>query len=378
MEKMAAQGDRPTDGAAAGWRRINRKLLSIQYIRGGAAVIVLCAHGSPGLPQEVVTKMGLALDFFFIISGFLFVVISDERTRPMQFFIERMLRIVPLYFVLTSACFVLIYSGILVPVLSPFALVAGVPHWDWSFFVRSILFIPSQSPFEPDLNPLIPQGWTLNYEVMFYILFSAALLVRRRLVVPAMTLLCGALVLVGILVQGGPAFRFWTSPIIFEFVFGMWAGVAWQRGWDFRRLFGWFVLAWIPLTLVTDQFFVGWPFHPERMGAFPDLLIVLGFFLFLVAWDRRPGGVPEIKPLRLIGDAGYSIYLFHFIPIILVDRLNDFVLVPPPAYFLAVVGGGFAGGFACYYWLELPLARQVRKFRPKPAMDNVRHSSTLS
>jgi len=353
-----------------GWRRINRRLLSIQYIRGGAAVVVLCAHGTPGLPQIILTKMGMALDFFFIISGFLFVVISDERTRPMQFFVERMLRIVPLYFVLTAACFALIYSGILVPIVNPLRWLAGLPNWNWPFFLRSILFIPGASPFEPDLNPLIPQGWTLNYEVMFYILFSASLFLRRRLVVPVLTLLCSAIVLAGIFVDGGPAFRFWTSPIIFEFVFGMWAGVAWQEDWDFRRVFAWFCLASIPLMFVTGLFFVGWPFNPERMAAFPDLLVVLGAFLTLVALDRRPAGLPEIRPLRMIGDAGYSIYLFHFIPIILVDRVGDFISVSPPAYFLAVVGGGFAGGFACYHWLELPLARRVRRFRSQRTIRN--------
>lgn len=372
MATVAVQAGPATDKGSDGWRRINRKLLSIQYIRGGAAVVVLCAHGAPGLPQIVITKMGMALDFFFIISGFLFVVISDGRTRPMTFFVERVLRIVPLYFVLTAACFVLIYSGILAPILNPVRLLAGMPYWDWPFFLRSILFIPGPSPFEPDLNPLIPQGWTLNYEMMFYILFSASLFLRRRLVVPAMTALCVALVLVGIFVEGGPAFRFWTSPIIFEFVFGMWAGVAWQEGWSFRRLYGWFCLAWIPLTVVTSAFFVGWPFHPVRMGDFPDLLLVLGIFLALVAWDRRPSGIPEIKPIRLIGDAGYSIYLFHFIPIVLVDRLNDSIAVSPPAYFLAVVGGGIGGGIACYYWLELPLARRVRRFRPRRPIDPAR------
>lgn len=370
MATVAAPGDCPR-GETIGWRRINRKLLSIQYIRGGAAVVVLCAHGMPGLPPELVLKMGMALDFFFVISGFLFVVISDDRTRPVQFFVERMLRIVPLYFALTAACFALIYSGLLVPILNPFRLLAGIPYWDWGFFLRSILFIPGPSPFEPDLNPLIPQGWTLNYEAMFYVLFSVALFLKRRWVVPVLTLVCAGLVVAGILIEGGPAFRFWTSPLIFEFVFGMWAGVAWQNGWDFRRVFACFCLGWVPLTIVTAQFFVGWPFHPERMGSFPDLLVVLGLFLALVAWDRRPGGVPAIKPLAMIGDAGYSIYLFHFIPIILVDRLDDSVFVSPPAYFLAVVGGGFAGGFACYYWLEIPLARWARRFRPKRALHTV-------
>lgn len=352
-----------TDAPSGTWRKISRRLLSIQYIRGGAALIVLSAHGAPGLPNEVITKMGMALDFFFVISGFLFVVISDDRTRPGPFFIQRMLRIVPLYVVLTTFCFVLIYSGILQPIFDPVRLLAGVPHWNWDFYLQSILFIPGPSPFEPDLNPIIPQGWTLNYEAMFYVLFAAALFLNRKYVVPALTLACAALVLIGILFTGGPAFRFWTSPLIFEFVFGMWAGVAWHNGWDFRRVFVCFCAAWIPLTIVTAQFFVGWPFHPERMGSFPDLLVVLGLFLALVAWDRRPGGVPDIRPLRIIGDAGYSIYLFHFIPIILVDRLNDSILVSPTAYFIAVVGGGIAGGVACYYWLELPLARWVQRFR---------------
>ena len=328
-------------------------------------MVVITAHGLPGLPQVVVTKMGMALDVFFLISGFLFVVITDEKSRPARFFIDRVLRIVPLYWLLTLFSFFLIYSGVLAGILNPVRLALGVIAGDWSFLFQSLLFFPGPSPFEPDLNPLIPQGWTLNYEMMFYVLFAASLWLPRKFVVPANTAMAATIVLMGVSLDGGPAFRFWTSPIIFEFVFGLWVGVAWQRMWDFRLLFLGLFIAWVPIAVVSVLYFADWPFSPDRIASPFGLILVLALFVFLVALDRRGDGLPEFKPMRLIGDAGYSIYLFHFIPIVLADCLDDVMVVPAAAYFLIVVGGGFAGGFACYFWIERPIARYLRKLRTR-------------
>ena len=91
-----------------------------------------------------------------------------------------MLRIVPLYFVLTAACFALTDWHFSADRESP-EMACGATKLELAVLL-AIDPVHTRSEFiEPDLNPLIPQGWTLNYEVMFYILFSASLFLAAAL-----------------------------------------------------------------------------------------------------------------------------------------------------------------------------------------------------
>lgn len=342
------------------WIRLDRTLLSVQYLRAVAALVILGIHGAPWLSETWATALSMALDLFFLISGFLVVVICDDDTRPWPFFRDRLLRIVPLYWVITLASFFIIYSGILEPTLNPLKLAFATAHGDWNFLFHSLVFFPVQGPFEADLHPLVPQGWTLNYEMMLYGLFAMALWLPRRYVAPVATCLFAVLVLAGFLIKGGPAFRFWTSPFIFEFVFGLWVGVAWQRRWNFGWLYLALLVAWVPLMAVTARYFLGWPFNPGRMAFLP---IVLTIFLLFVAIDCKEGRMPKLGPARLLGDASYSIYLFHFIPIVILDRLSHAFPIGEGAYFMGVFGGGLIGGLVCYYAIELPIKRKVKQVR---------------
>ena len=115
---------------------------------------------------------------------------------------------------------------------------------------------------------------------------------------PVLTLLCSAIVLAESSSMGGRHSGSGRRPLFSSSSLGCGPELLGRKIGNFRRVFAWFCLASIPLMFVTGLFFVGWPFNPERMAAFPDLLVVLGAFLTLVALDRRPAGLPEIRPLR--------------------------------------------------------------------------------
>ncbi|MBS7694559.1 hypothetical protein KIN08_13440, partial [Vibrio cholerae] len=48
-----------------------------------------------------------------------------------------------------------------------------------SHVLLSMLFIPAQNPAGYGVYPLLDVGWTLNFEMLFYCLFAAALLARE-------------------------------------------------------------------------------------------------------------------------------------------------------------------------------------------------------
>lgn len=74
---------------AAGWQRIDRTLLSIQYLRALAAIAVLVAHGLPGLPQLPISLLGLAsgLATFLLVERPMMRLVRTLRaacrTRPL-------------------------------------------------------------------------------------------------------------------------------------------------------------------------------------------------------------------------------------------------------------------------------------------------------
>jgi exopolysaccharide production protein ExoZ len=149
---------------------LNPTLNSIQYLRAVAAVMVPYHHARARLPgiYEVLPNPlgGAGVDLFFVISGFIMVITTAGRgSRPGDFMLRRIARIVPSYWFYTTALalFIVAMPGVL-------NLSVTLPH-----YLESIFFVPhvsrdNQLSFctgERSLQPLLQPGWTLNFEMFF-------------------------------------------------------------------------------------------------------------------------------------------------------------------------------------------------------------------
>ena len=191
-----------------------RKFVSIQYLRGPAAVLVVGAHAVPS-PKAIMGGSGV--DIFFVISGFIMWTMTTERkTAPLEFRRRRMLRIVPLYWAFT----LLLVGGFL-------AVPSAFPNFQftWIELLCSLGFIPFHNTTNDQVRPVLQQGWTLNYEMMFYVIMAFALQFQAsyRLAVVA-----GALLLLpaaGLFVSHDSALgHTMTNPLLIEFLAGI--GIA--------------------------------------------------------------------------------------------------------------------------------------------------------
>jgi exopolysaccharide production protein ExoZ len=159
-----------------------QRILSIQYLRASAALMVVFHHARDqfaDFPAPFHTSPGKAgVDLFFVISGFVMVFVTSIRERsPRQFLESRATRIVPIYWFYTLVCFALLCIA---PRLFT-ANEASARH-----LIFSLLFVPHASFATVGLlSPLVKLGWTLNYEVFFYIVLTAAMFViaPRRVVI---------------------------------------------------------------------------------------------------------------------------------------------------------------------------------------------------
>jgi peptidoglycan/LPS O-acetylase OafA/YrhL len=279
---------------------------TIQALRAIAALLVVVYHAfdiwafrintsSPGL----LWKNGAAgVDIFFIISGFVMVVSSQRlMARPdawRVFIWHRIVRIVPLYWLLTTLKCVLVFV---------FADLVVRSSLDADYVVRSYLLLPVVDSAK-HFRPVLPVGWTLTYEFLFYLFFALARAARLdvlKIVVPAFAVL---VILALLRTKYWPQWTILFNTIVVEFAFGIMLGKLTLRGWALSPV-------WAVGLLVAG--FLAILAIPEVSELARPLTWGLPAFAIVTAAVALEGRGARLLPqwLLTLGDASYSIYLTH-------------------------------------------------------------------
>jgi exopolysaccharide production protein ExoZ len=319
---------------------------SVQYLRAIAALSVMMFHAS--LKAGCSFPAGPAgVDVFFVISGFIIASILEARPiSPGKFLAGRLIRIVPAYWTVTLT--MLAVSKIaprLFPNMQPTE----------SHVVYSLLFVPHIHP-QGQVFPLLAAGWTLNYEMFFYLLFAACLLLPRRIRFPALIGVLVTLVLAGRVVEiESPVLRCFTSPLLLEFAAGVCVAEAARR----RALVSWRIGA--VAMVAGGAAFVIQHFLPGAssdlrllMWGLPATLLVGGAISF-----EHQLHVPLIPFGMQLGAASYAIYLVHGLTISAVSRLAH--MLPVPLFLASCAIASIAAGFAFFTLFERPVTRLLQQ-----------------
>ncbi|MDB5687002.1 MAG: oatA [Rhizorhabdus sp.] len=337
------------------------ELVGIQYLRGIAAVMVLLFHlpvqlGHMGYDGPWLRGLAGGVDIFFVISGFIMWVTTARAPamRPIDFWRRRLTRVAPLYWIMTG--FVT-----LVMLLAPAALQSSRFHP--GHVLASFLFVAARHPVAGTIEPVIIPGWTLNYEMFFYLIFGLFLLARPPWRF-AGTVSCLLLLVVLGMMTGVPRSSiagFYTSPVMLEFALGMAIGVLASRDRGLATIappMGW-LLAIVGLICVIVP-----PDLPDvsrllTRGIF-SAMVVLGAVV-IEAHHR----VPRIAPLHALGDASYSIYLSHVITLSATSQLwrklhLDGLPYALWIYAIVAVAVGLVAGLVLYAVVERPLIALFR------------------
>ena len=164
-------------------------------------------------------------------------------------------------------------------------------------------------------HPLLDQGWTLSFEMMFYAAFSFSILLgfQRGKSIFLVPLFCLLLLIgkFGWFVPIGLR-SLWSTPIIFEFLYGVLAAEVFCRRSKLLAkrsiaLPSLLALAGILLFARTAGHASMNDMRPMRFleWGIPSLLIVMAAIL--------GGSHPVNRTLVYLGNASYSIYLTHFL-----------------------------------------------------------------
>jgi exopolysaccharide production protein ExoZ len=313
-------------------------LQSIQVLRGIAAIMVVVTHASASF------GVGSAgVDIFFVISGFIMVhttYYNRGRLRPSLFLKRRIARVVPLYWLCSA-----------VPAAHHEAQIRTI--------LASLFFIPVKNS-DGAIQTILQSGWTLNFEMFFYVTFAVCLMLPGKLVYPGILGALSALVVAGIICRPTTAaLIYWTNPLLIEFMFGMAIAIAYERGFRMPRPAAMFLIAIGVLT-----FFVFWwdgYQTPDRVFAgsltlwwgIPSALIVGG--AAFADW-RTPSSRLWAAAL-LLGNASYSIYLVHLIVFGLLRSAGPGI-DSLPAFFHVVAA--IAVGVLIYLLIEKRIASALR------------------
>jgi len=338
-------------------------LLSIQYLRGVAALMVVLFHAT-----NRDWRVGQAgVDIFFFISGFIMwtTTVAPRSITPQKFLTRRLIRIVPLYWAIT------LFTAWIA--LTPKFRIAFDFNPEW--LLRSLLFLPSAGVsdghvHQPATFPVLPVGWTLNLEMFFYIIFTIALFLPEARRLLTIVILVSAPVVAGWVFRDGISENaaFYGSPLMLEFAGGVVIGAMYSGARVSKGVLG----AAGVLGLILIAFLIAE--HPPvgfsrifRYGL-PAAALIAGAVVIEPLLQKRP-----ITLLKILGDASYSIYLAHIPAMALVRKLIGVSnrTAPPwsTALFITLAAALLCVGL--YYAFERPLGAAIRRVlglsRHKPA-----------
>jgi exopolysaccharide production protein ExoZ len=239
---------------------------------------------------------------FFVISGFIMCFITRDNADG--FLKMRLIRIVPIYWLCTLALVSFMFRlAVFKPALWLTTPVSRTEEPLWAYAGRSLLFLPSEK------FPILGVGWTLNFEMYFYIVFALALWINRRLAP-----LIVVAFLIAVFYSDGTVCslfvcHYYSHDYIHYFVAGVAVYYVWEFGSPLAR--GWPVAAMCAAGLL---YFFGsqfarplWPDWSLALWLFPPFVVACSLFM------KSSGAPITWKPMVLLGDASYSLYLTHTI-----------------------------------------------------------------
>ena len=188
---------------------------NIQILRAFAATNVVVMHAiggsvlyGPTAPQFLfLTGWGASgVDLFFVISGF--VMWYSQKpvkniSEMLQFMTLRCIRIVPSYW---------LFTGVMAFLVLGFPFLFIEMQFSIGWLIDSLLFVSQALLHQP---PLLIVGWTIEYEIVFYLIFGFSLLIGRS---------WRQFLFVGLVLMGG-VYLLGADLVVLEFLFGM--AIAW-------------------------------------------------------------------------------------------------------------------------------------------------------
>ncbi|WP_062224053.1 acyltransferase family protein [Aureimonas sp. D3] len=345
---------------------MNKTIYELQILRFIASMMVLISHvqheaseqrflNLSGFAPITPVYWGAGVDVFFVISGFIMYHLCRDRFgvngAPGNFIVRRLIRIVPPYWGATVCMLLAIW------LFAGHISHAAIDPWH---VLGSFLFFPVENPYG-QFYPVMILGWTLQFEVLFYVVFCIGLFFSRKV---GLSIILGAVTLLGLSplivhFQSGPM-AFWSNSIVLEFVYGIGLAELRARGVRLSAAKGWAVFAGGCALLALMQF-AGLAFQYGLRAIWiglPALVMCAGPALIAQKNQAAPSLLKRV--LVFGGDASFALYLSHPFSINLVALAAARLGIQNPWTYMALAtAASLVGAALVYVMLERPLTTRL-------------------
>ena len=288
---------------------MKHRYITLDAMRGVAAIFVAARHFSELYGPSTPHFSYLAVDIFFLLSGFVLSLSYGDKLAqgmtPREFLIRRVIRLFPLYLLGTALSLLVAFwhfSQASLPGATPGSMVlAGA---------AALLMLPSHA-FSLFLFSFMVPAWSLFFEL--YVANAAFAVLRGRatdrlllsVIIPSLILLLLADAFRGSLEMGSQ----WHTALggvprtLFSFFLGVYLQRLHRRHPPRLQIPSWLVVAALGLLLAA-------PFSGAA-GRIYEIACVLLFFPALIFWGAAAR--ERYKGLgAALGDTSYALYVIHY------------------------------------------------------------------
>ncbi|NCD69673.1 acyltransferase family protein [Mucilaginibacter agri] len=349
-------------------------------LRGVAAILVVIFHVfeaySGNRFKQIINHGYLAVDFFFVLSGFVVAYAYDDRWGKMtqwDFYKRRLIRLQPMVIMgsIIGAIFFYTQGGQLFP------LIDQTPVWKM-LLVMLVGFTMLPLPISMDIrgwqemHPLNGPAWSLFFEYIANILY--ALIFRHfSKKVLAVFVVIFALVLIQFLVMGpqGDVIGGWSINGtqlyigITRLMYPFFAGILLCRVGKLIHIKNAFTVCSLMLIVVFFIPRIGDEHTLWMNGIYESVAIILVFPLIVAigAGGHITGKFAQ-KACKFLGDISYPIYITHYALIYTYTAwvIDDKIPFAKGMWYGAVlVIASVAIAWACLKWYDEPVREWLKK-----------------
>jgi peptidoglycan/LPS O-acetylase OafA/YrhL len=299
--------------------RITHRYAALDGLRGVAAYSVVISHyGATVLFDGLISQVGqIGVMLFFVISGLLmgrlYMKSPFSGAAVRDFYVKRIARVIPLYYLVVFASFTLFMTRHSV---WPLFYVSDADLWRYAFFWqgRNIL-------------------WTVPVEVQFYALFPVFWWVFSKIGTAVAFLIltvCAVVALTG--------FTGW--PIVIGFLPFFMAGLLISMvDLPYSKVFEpLLICALVALVIALPKVSVAFGILPTGLWNSPVYLLLIPTTVLLALNSRWADAVLGSRAATFAGTISYSVYLLHMPAHFVLRQLHIYEISPLLFICIALVG----------------------------------------